>query len=112
MADVVLKIVMNPKTRPHCPLSTPSRIPCQPAARLPQHFGVVLGERGMADNWVRLYHVILVIDIIGSAVVGFTPTCRHLFSHSKSQCEMRLELHFVLQVPRCFSGTVINGLRV
>src|SRR5207247_5183739 len=83
----------------HGPGAGTGRVPGQTNARLPERFGVVLHQTGVADYRIALDHASAVGDEIGAPPGDFVVAVGHLIPQAKSQREIPLELDLILDIP-------------
>src|SRR5438128_2702932 len=73
---------------------------------------MVFRQAGIAYERSSLDESVLVEGVIRTAAGNLVPTCRHLVPQADAQREVRLQLHFILNIPGCLRGTESEQLRV
>jgi len=82
VSEVVLKVVVNPKTGTHRPLPFAVRVPGDAHARLQERLGIVLPKGRSADVRVELNDAVRVKPVVGGVSVLLIPPSRHLIAQS------------------------------
>ena len=75
---------------------------------------MVLGQAGRADARLRRDNKVFVECVVRTAVRHFIPPVGHLVPQPQAKCEIRAELHFILEIPGGLSHPVAhhNGIPV
>ena len=90
---------MNSEAGTNRPTPSTGGIPCQTHARLQQQFRIILGEARMPDQRIAEWYSTWVKQKVGAPALHLVPAIRHLVSQSQAEREIRLQLHFILDVP-------------